>query len=327
MKTRIVSGAAGVEEAVALLRAGQVVGMPTETVYGLAGRALHPEPVTRIFEAKERPLFDPLIVHLSSLDWLDRLTNAAGSPIVQALAGRFWPGPLTLVLPRSGLVPDLVTSGLPTVALRMSAHPLFREALAQLGEPVAAPSANRFGRISPTAAAHVLEELDGRIPLILDGGPCAVGLESTVVAPVEGGLRLLRAGPISQQDLEAVAPVLPPSPGRKLESPGQLPSHYAPRAPLHLLAGQAEAEHWQGPGRTGLLAWSRTTTPAQFSAMEVLTPNHDPREAATRLFGAMRSLDGLQLDLIVAEPPPGASGLEIAILDRLRRASARERVR
>ncbi len=327
MTTRILDGPAGIGEAAALLAAGQVVALPTETVYGLAGDALDAEAAARIFEAKERPFFDPLIVHLPSLDWLDRLTAAAGDPLVQALVERFWPGPLTLVLPRRAIVPDIVTAGLPTVAVRMSAHPVFRAVLSRFGKPVAAPSANRFGRISPTAAAHVLEELDGRIPLILDGGSCALGVESTVVALEEGGLRLLRAGPVITEDLAALAPLLPSpfiihnSSFILPSSPGQLPSHYAPGTPLQLLGHAGEADAWQGTERAGLLSWSRSTRPRRFAAMEVLTPRNDPREAAARLFAAMRRLDALGLDLIVAEPPP-PSGLGAAIIDRLRKAAA-----
>ena len=319
MNTRILAGAAGIEEASALLAAGQIVALPTETVYGLAANALDPEAAAHVFEAKERPAFDPLIVHLPSLDWLDQLTTAAGDPLVQSLIQRFWPGPFTLVLPRRPIVPDIVTSGLPTVAVRMSAHPLFRAVLDHFGKPVAAPSANRFGRISPTAAGHVLEELGGRIPLILDGGPCAVGLESTVVAPANGALLLLRAGPVTAEELATFAQVLPPA--AAIASPGQLPSHYAPHTPLRLLAASEEADTLKLAGPTGLLAWTRPYRPAQFAAMEVLTLRNDPREAATRLFAAMRRLDSLGLDLIVAEPPPPA-GLGAAILDRLRKASA-----
>ena len=295
MKTLVLDGADGIEQAAALLAAGEVVGLPTETVYGLAGHALEPEAVARIFEAKERPFFDPLIVHLPSLDWLDRLTTAAGDSLVQALVRQFWPGPLTLVLPRRPLVPDIVTAGLPTVAVRMSAHPVFRAVLTRFGKPVAAPSANRFGRISPTAAGHVVEELGGRIPLILDGGPCALGVESTVVAPRDGALHLLRAGPITVEELAAHAPVLSPSPGSSIQAPGQLDSHYAPRTPLRLLSRIAESDTWHGPGRAGLLAWSRPVRPPRFAAMEVLTPRDDPREAAARLFAAMRRLDALCL--------------------------------
>ncbi len=323
MITRLLSGPAAIREAVSLLAAGQIVALPTETVYGLAGDALNADAVARIFEAKERPFFDPLIVHLPSLDWLDRLTTAADDSLVRTLIERFWPGPLTLVLPRREIVPDLVTAGLPTVAVRMSAHPVFRSVLSEFGKPVAAPSANRFGRISPTAAAHVLEELDGRIPLILDGGPCLLGLESTVVAPREGDLHILRAGPITPGDLAPFCPLLlqPSAFSLQPSSPGQLPSHYAPSTPLELLGHAAEADTWQGSGRAGLLSWSRTVLPSQFVAMEVLTPRNDPREAAARLFAAMRRLDALGLDVIIAEPPP-PSGLGAAILDRLRKAAA-----
>jgi L-threonylcarbamoyladenylate synthase len=316
--TRLLSGPAAIGEAVSLLAAGQIVALPTETVYGLAGDALNADAVARIFEAKERPFFNPLIVHLPSLDWLDRLTTSADDSLVRTLIERFWPGPLTLVMPRREIVPDLVTSGLPTVALRMSAHPVFRSVLSEFGKPVAAPSANRFGRISPTAAAHVLAELDGRIPLILDGGPCSLGLESTVIAPREGALQLLRAGPVTTEDLALIAPILASS--AAIQSPGQLPSHYAPGTPLELLGHAAEADTWQGSGRAGLLSWSRTILPRQFVAMEVLTPRNDPREAAARLFAAMRRLDALGLDVIIAEPPP-PSGLGAAILDRLRKAA------
>ncbi len=319
MNTRIVSGAEGAAEAAALLLRGELVALPTETVYGLAGDALDPAAAARIFEAKERPAFDPLIVHLPVLDWLARLTTAADDPLVRELIERFWPGPLTLVLPRRPVVPDLVTSGLPSVAVRMSAHPVFRAVLQHLGRPVAAPSANRFGRISPTEAGHVLEELGGRIPLILDGGPCSIGVESTVVAPGDGVLRLLRAGPVTAEELSAIAPVR--AGGSVIESPGQLASHYAPGTPLRLLPDAAAADAWNAPGKAGLLAWSRRERPAQFSAMEILTPSNDPREAATRLFAAMRRLDGCGLELILAEPPP-MHGLGVAIMDRLRKAAA-----
>jgi len=320
MTTQVLEGDAGARRAAELLAEGQLVALPTETVYGLAGDALNSEAAARIFEAKERPFFDPLIVHLPSLDWLERVAEGGGDSLVRSLIRRFWPGPLTLVLPRRPAVPDIVAAGLPTVALRMSAHPLFRAVLDCFGKPVAAPSANRFGRISPTEAGHVLEELGGRIPLILDGGPCAIGLESTVVAPRDGALHMLRAGPITAEELAAYAPVLPPGAG--IHAPGQLASHYAPGTPLRLLSGSAEGDSWAGPGRAGLLAWSRSARPPGFAAMEVLTPRGDPREAAARLFAAMRRLDALGMDVIAAEPPP-PGGLGAAILDRLRKAAAR----
>jgi L-threonylcarbamoyladenylate synthase len=321
VNTRIVQGPYGIAEAAALLAAGEVVAIPTETVYGLAADALNPTAAAKIFEAKERPFFDPLIVHLPALDWLDRLTTSAADPLVRELISRFWPGPFTMVLPKREIVPDIVTAGLPNVALRMSAHPTFRALLEKLARPVAAPSANRFGRISPTTAAHVLDELQGRIPLILDGGPCSFGVESTVIAPVNGEIRILRPGPVTAEELSQIAPLA--APDTQISAPGQLPSHYAPSARVHLLPSQSDSDAWQGPQPAGLLAWSRSTRPPQFAAMEVLTPSNDPREAAANLFAAMRRLDALNLAIIVAEPPPatGAMGLGAAILDRLTKAA------
>lgn len=310
--------AGAIELAVKALSGGDIIGLPTDTVYGLAADPFHTGACDRLFRLKGRPRSVELPVLVGSEAQALALCTAVPAS-ARRLMRRFWPGPLTLVLPRRPIVPDIVTAGLPTVAVRMSAHPLFRAVLNHFGSPVAAPSANRFGRISPTAAAHVLDELEGRIPLILDGGPCALGVESTVVAPGDGALRLLRSGPVTAEELALHAPVLAAGPA--IQAPGQLESHYAPRTPLCLLARLDESDTWQGPGRAGLLAWSRASRPVQFAAMEVLTPRNDPREAATRLFAAMRRLDSLRLDLIVAEPPP-PSGLGAAILDRLRKAAA-----
>src|SRR5712671_5710068 len=203
MQTRVLTtelGAgrgAAVAEAVACLRAGEPVALPTETVYGLAADALRPDAVMTIFEAKERPLFDPLIVHLPTIEWLARLAAIPDESrdLVETLIAKFWPGPLTLVLPRREIVPDLVTAGLETVAVRMSAHPVFRAIIQEFDRPLAAPSANRFGRISPTAAAHVQSELGGRIPLIVEGGATEYGVESTIIKVEGSAMFLLRAGP------------------------------------------------------------------------------------------------------------------------------------
>ena len=192
-----------VTRAVEQLRAGKLVALPTETVYGLAADALKPEAVAQIFAAKERPQFDPLIVHLPARDWVDRVVRIPPEDrnLVDQLMRRFWPGPFTLVLPRQPIVPDLVTAGLETVAVRMSAHPVFAQVVRGFDGPVAAPSANRFGRISPTTAQHVVEELHGRIPLIIDGGPTRLGLESTIVAVKQGGISLLRQGSVTAEEL------------------------------------------------------------------------------------------------------------------------------
>lgn len=310
MKTRILKPGEGIPEAVALLRAGLPVGLPTETVYGLAADALSPEACARIFEAKERPLSDPLIVHLPSIDWLSRV--AAPSPLALALAQTFWRGPLTLVLPRQSVIPDIVTAGQDTVALRMSAHPVFQEVVQTFDRPLAAPSANRFGRISPTCAAHVLSELDERIGLIVDGGPCTHGIESTIIHVLEDRLQILRPGPVTEDELRKFAPVFHGPAG--VAAPGGLKSHYAPRTKLVI----EEQPRPRGP-RNGLLSWSQSGE--GFFQTEFLSRTNDPREAAANLYGAMRRLDEAGLDLIIAEALP-ESGIGAAIMERLRKAAA-----
>jgi L-threonylcarbamoyladenylate synthase len=323
-----------VSEACALLRDGEVVALPTETVYGLAADALNPEAVAKVFAAKERPSFDPLIVHIASRGDLkdvaivpDELAEA-----VNKLTAAFWPGPLTLILPKHPDVPDLVTSGLPTVAVRQSAHPVFRAIGKELGHPIAAPSANRFGRISPTSASAVMKELGGRIPLIVDAGACSEGLESTIISiePREGKkpvFRLHRAGPITKEQLQeygrvekvreisAIAP----------QAPGQLASHYAPLTPLILLENPADFVPEEGK-KYGLLSYrgddeSPYVQLHDWETVEALSPGSGKlAEAAIRLFFVMRQLDEAGLDAIVAEPV-SETGLGVAIMDRLRRAS------
>ena len=328
--------ATAVQEASRALRNGDVVALPTETVYGLAADALRPEAAVKIFSAKERPLFDPLIVHLPSRDWLERLTAIPDESLtlVEALIAKYWPGPLTLVLPRREIVPDLVTSGLETVAVRMSAHPVFRAVIEQFGRPLAAPSANRFGRISPTAAAHVQSELHARIHLIIDGGATEHGVESTIVKVEGTKLHILRAGPVTPEELAAFGEVDRVNPGPRPDAPGQLASHYAPRTPLRLLGSAGFLPAAGGilppPGRLrlearaslGLLAWREPTDVAHFAAVEILSPTGDLRAAAATLFAKMRRLDDAGLDLIVAESVP-EEGLGIAIMDRLRKAAAK----
>lgn len=323
-----------VSEACALLRAGEIVALPTETVYGLAADALNPEAVAKVFAAKERPSFDPLIVHIASRGDLkkvaivpDALADAVGK-----LTAAFWPGPLTLILPKHPDVPDLVTSGLPTVAVRQSAHPVFRAVGKELGHPIAAPSANRFGRISPTSATAVMKELGGRIPLIVDAGACSEGLESTIISiePREGKkpvLRLHRAGPITKEQLqdygrvEKVREISQDAP----QAPGQLASHYAPLTPLILLENPADFVPEEGK-KYGLLSYrgeddSPYVQLHDWETVEALSPGSGKlAEAAIRLFFVMRQLDEAGLDAIVAEPV-SETGLGVAIMDRLRRAS------
>ncbi|MGA7394438.1 MAG: L-threonylcarbamoyladenylate synthase [Terrimicrobiaceae bacterium] len=322
MKTRVVTAPAGLDEAAALLARGELVALPTETVYGLCAAALDPRACTRIFEAKERPLSDPLIVHLSELEWLERL--AIPNSLAIRLAERFWPGPLTMVLPRSDLVPEIVTSGQSTVALRMSAHPVFRRVAQVYGNPVAAPSANRFGRISPTTAAHVMTELEGRIPLIIDGGPCIHGLESTILLVRDQGVEILRHGPITAEILFDFGIVVL-SGKADVSAPGSMESHYAPRTPLRISwcrdadSFRIESKWW--PAKTGLLLWSQSGV--GFAAVEYLSRKQDLLEAAANLYGALRRLDEAGLELIVAEAVP-ETGLGVAIMERLRKAASRE---
>jgi L-threonylcarbamoyladenylate synthase len=311
--------------AVELLRKGEVVALPTETVYGLAADALNSIAVAKIFEAKERPRFDPLIVHLPGRDWLERIADfpAQDRQLVLRLADKFWPGPLTLVLQKREIVPEIVTAGLDTVAARISAHPIFNEIVRELDQPLAAPSANRFGRVSPTTAQHVLDELDGRIPLVIDTGPTEHGIESTIVALNKGKIEILRRGPITAEQLSEFGKIDLFTPARKILAPGQFPSHYAPKTPLRLL-DDAQSFSPKKNQLVGLLAWSpqqkgnRHTL--KFAAIRRLSEKQDLREAATNLFRYLRELDALGLDLIVAERAP-SRGLGAAILDRLERAS------
>ena len=310
MKTQVLDAAAAnaIARAVEILRGGDPVALPTETVYGLAADALNVDAVLKIFEAKERPRFDPLIVHLPERDWLERLTTGSETQLVRQLLDRFWPGPLTLVLPRRSIVPDVVTAGLETVAVRMSAHPVFAQIARELGSPLAAPSANRLGCISPTEAKHVVSELTGRIPLVIDGGATTHGLESTIVAPRNGALYVLRHGPITAEELAEFAEVKTTRLGERIEAPGQLPSHYAPRTPLTVTNDICNV--LQQGKRVGVLNFVS------------LSPRRDLREAAANLFRRLRELDQEGYDLIVAEEFP-EEGLGVAIMDRLRRAAAR----
>jgi L-threonylcarbamoyladenylate synthase len=309
--------------AVELLRKGEVVALPTETVYGLATDALNAEAVVKIFEAKERPRFDPLIVHLPDRDWFERVVDLSTQDrqLVLQLIDHFWPGPFTLVLPRKPIVPEIVTAGLDTVAVRLSAHPIFAEVVREFGKPLAAPSANRFGKISPTTAQHVLDELNGRVPLIIDGGPTPHGIESTIVAVRKRGIQILRRGPISEEELSTFGKIDIVTASAKIRAPGQLPTHYAPKTSLQLID---DAKSFSVPAkqRCALLAWNPVERPERFAAIRHLSERQDLLEAAANLFRHLRALDELAVDLIVAERVPDR-GLGAAILDRLQRASHR----
>lgn len=337
------------ERAAALLRHGDVVAVPTETVYGLAALVRDTNAVLKIFQAKERPLFDPLIVHipqswLSSQNVLSRLEvegmidlklfSDVAKTNANNLIQRFWPGPLTLVLPRGPRVPDLVTSGLDTVAIRVPRHSIVQRLLERLNEPIAAPSANRFGRISPTTAEHVLKELDGRIAAILDGGACEVGLESTILhLNADTGLALcLRPGGCTIEEIEKVmgSSVQTKSQVDKVEAPGMLESHYAPKTTLVIRDRSEIIEE----AKSGFAKWN-----SQRVALLLLSPlkcevepgvvartlseDGDEAEVARNLFGALRELDEARCDVILAERCVNQNGLGYAITDRLSRAAAK----
>lgn len=314
--------------AASALAAGGLVAVPSETVYGLAAIASNDRAVARIFAAKQRPAFDPLIVHLPEVDWLKRVTEipVSTASLVTKLAAAFWPGPLTLVLPKRTTVSDLVTSGLPGVAVRIPAHPLFRQVLLQVDEPLAAPSANLFGRLSPTTAQHVASQLANRIDLILDGGPCRVGMESTVLSLMGPQPRVLRPGGVTLEDLTAAIGTveLATTVGPMPDAPGQLPEHYAPRTQLvlHPNSWPADApplEH----GPLGVLGFHQVPSGwcDRAESVEVLSRSGDMIEAAACLFAALHRLDARGLSQIVVGPVPD-HGLGLAINDRLRRAAA-----
>jgi L-threonylcarbamoyladenylate synthase len=308
-----------VREAARILRRGGLVAFPTETVYGLGADALNPLAVARIFEVKGRPRLDPLIVHVADAE--DAARYGVFSDRARALAPRFWPGPLTLVVPKTPRVPDIVTAGLETVAIRVPSHPAALALIRAAGRPVAAPSANPFGYVSPTEASHVAAQLGGRIDLILDGGASSVGVESTILSLAGPNPALLRAGGVALEDLSALlGPVdVATDPGARPQAPGQLRRHYATRTPLEI--AEAGAFSPAAGEKAGLLSL-RLEEVRGYAAVEVLSPTGDLREAAARFFGALRRLDGMALDRIVARPFP-ETGLGRALMDRLRRAAAR----
>ena len=301
---------AAITAAMELLRSGQIVAIPTETVYGLAADASNADAVAKIYAAKGRPDFNPLIVHVADQSAAENL--AEFSPMAHQLAQAFWPGPLTLVLP---LRPDAdiagaVTAGLPTIALRCPAHPVMQALLKKTGLNIAAPSANKSGGISPTRAEHVLAGLGGAVPMILDGGPCSAGLESTIVAVRDNGWQILRPGPVTSAEIERVLGTSPlAASGDNIEAPGQLASHYAPSKAVRLNAIQQEPGEWH----------------IGFGAIEGndnLSASGDLAQAAANLFDALHRADASAALSISVAPIPH-EGIGVAINDRLQRASIR----
>lgn len=315
-------------QAARIIREGGVIALPTETVYGLGADSTCPEAVARVFEIKSRPRFDPLIVHVADAPAV-RALAASWPQAAQRLADHFWPGPVTLVLARRAeTIPDIVTAGLPTVAIRVPDHPLAIELIRLAGVPIAAPSANRFGSVSPTTASHVRESLGGAVDFILDGGPCRAGVESTIISLVGDEPTLLRPGAAPIEEIEAlIGPVQRVRRRTRREvkegeaplAPGMLERHYATATPLYL---RGEAPASLDAARCGLLCLAPPADASSWRAVEALSPAGDLRQAAAGLFAAMRRLDALGLDAIIADEFPQA-GLGLAISDRLRRASRR----
>lgn len=325
-----------IREAALVLRAGGIVAFPTETVYGLGADAFNAVAVAKVFEAKRRPSFDPLIVHVADPKDTVRLWREV-PPAAQKLMDAFWPGPLTLVLPKKDELPGIVTADLDTVAVRMPRNDAALALIRALGSPIAAPSANVFGYTSATSADAVMEDLGDKIDIVLDGGPAAIGVESTVLKIEQGRAVLLRPGGTPVEEIKKYISVDVPAASAAVESPGQTPSHYAPWTPfvaseldypdiqkqlerLHKLFAEKE-KPWP---RIGILLFGERKESPLFANMECLSAKKNLNEAAAHLFGAIRKLDKMNLDLIVAENVP-EKGLGLAIRDRLSKAAAGKR--
>ena len=320
-----------IEAAAAILRAGGLVGIPTETVYGLGANGLDPAAVRRIFEAKGRPQDNPLILHIPDPSWLERYCRDVPAA-ARRLAEQFWPGPLTMILPRRTLVPDEVTCGLETVGVRCPDHPVTLAIIRAAGVPVAAPSGNRSGRPSPTCARHMLEDMEGRIQAVVDGGPCGVGVESTIVDLTLPVPRLLRPGGLPLEALEAVlghvdvdrAVTAPLSPGEKPRAPGMKYRHYAPQAPVTVVTGDGAATaayiRRQAGANTGVICFGEYRDRFPGCTVRSIGPAGDRGEQARRVFDALRSFDGTPVTAIFAQCP-GEEGLGLAVANRLKKAA------
>ncbi len=308
-----------IELAARIILSGGLVAFPTETVYGLGADAENPRAVARVFEVKARPRIDPIIVHVSDIDMAQQY--GVFPPTAYNVMEKFWPGPLTLVVPKKSSVPSIVTAGLESVAIRIPAHPVALDLIRTSGRGIAAPSANPFGYVSPTEVQHVAEQLSGSVDMILDGGPCAIGLESTILSLTGETPCILRPGGTSVED---IASILQPLDIRtevssQPQAPGQLERHYATRTPLEIV-GEGR-EQMKNSGRLGLLSLNTVNCRDRYEVVEVLSDSGDMREAAANLFSALRRMDAMNLDRIIARPVP-EKGLGIAIMDRLRRCAA-----
>lgn len=304
-------------KAAEIIKNGGLVAFPTETVYGLGGDGLNPIAVAKIFEAKKRPAFNPLILHIADKNHVKKF-SAVQNEKVDRLINKFWPGPLTLVLEKTKIVPNIITAGNPTVAIRMPNHPVALQLIEASETTIAAPSANKFGHLSPTEAAHVAKSLGDKVDMILDGGKCPVGVESTILLFEENEFYLLRPGGLSKEDIEKEIGEIKTGKTnpQKPNSPGQLLSHYAPNAPLKFF----DKKFLDNNKKIGMLYFKEKRVDFPFSEERVLSVNGDLREAAANLFNHLHELEKSGLDLILVEPVK-ETGLGLAIMDRLRRAS------
>ena len=313
-----------ISSAADLIRRGELVAFPTETVYGLGANAMDPVAVAGIFELKGRPKFDPLIVHICESIDIEMLVQSI-PPLAQRLMATYWPGPLSLILKKNAIVPDIVTAGLDSVAIRFPAHPIAQQLIRTADVPVSAPSANRFGMISPTTAKHVADQFGDSLACI-DGGPCTIGVESTVLSFLQSDSepQLLRHGGITQEQVEEITGPIRSHLHEESQptSPGQLSRHYSPRTPMKI-AGQGIAPESlvENGSKAGVLSLRPFEPNHKFAAYEALSESGCLREAAANLFAAMRRLDAMGLDLIIAESVPEID-LGRAIMDRLNRAAA-----
>lgn len=310
-----------VSEAARLLKAGEVVAIPTETVYGLAGNAFDPSALAKIFAAKERPTFDPLIVHICDIEQIADIAQDVPD-IAYELAKAYWPGPMTMILPKKDCIPDLCTSGLPSVAIRFPSHPVAQQIIREAGVPLAAPSANLFKHVSPTTAQHVAAQLSDRIAGIVDGGPCAVGVESSIISLV-GEPTVLRPGAITPEMFAKVVGSVKikessSKPGQPMAAPGQCDTHYRPQVPLYF--GEVPAGY-KLPARTARIAFGNTEGP--IPATVNLSESEDLTEATAKIYAFMHDLDTPDYDLILVDPIPNV-GVGMALNDRLKRASIKQ---
>ncbi|MBI4243906.1 MAG: threonylcarbamoyl-AMP synthase [Planctomycetes bacterium] len=320
MKSLVPATRSNILKAAEIIKSGGVVSFPTETVYGLGADALNSDAVARIFEIKNRPSFDPLIVHIANINDIKKICHFIPKA-AKKLMLYFWPGPLSIVLKKKSVIPDIVTSGLDTVAVRMPNNHIALQLIMKSNTAIAAPSANPFGYLSPTNAAHVSLQLGTKLDLILDGGSTKYGIESTIVSFNHGNPVILRIGSLPIEQIESVigkVQIMTSSSGQKLQSPGQMARHYSPTTPLKLITSKTK---FPSDKSSGLLAFRSPRTSKHFKTIEILSKKGDLREAAANLFGCLHRLERKKLDIIFAEPVP-ETGLGRAIMDRLRRAAA-----